>query len=310
VDPLIEKGLSLYNNGDYSNASLAFREAYKKNPAWRLHLNIGRCELLLKNYDLAMEEFSAYLKDGGDEITKERKAYAIEQVQFLTDKVASLTFTETQSFEILVDDVKRASTPMTEPLYVMPGSRRVVLEKDGQQVFEKSVIVQAEEAMPIERPKPEPVAPNVESKPAPASAPTEQLPVAASTQQQIAATPAESHRSPLKPIGITLLAVGSAVLIPGVITGAMYISDKNSLEKECPDANNCGDAGLRTLESIRTYATVANIMLSVGGVLTVTGIVLTVVGHKNSHGHKKDNKVGFAPFMNDHVAGVTVSGRF
>jgi hypothetical protein len=304
VDPLIEKGLSLYNNGDYSNASLAFSEAYKKNPAWRLHLNIGRCELLLKNYDLAMEEFSAYLKDGGDEITKERKDYAIEQVQFLSDKVGSLTFTETETFDILVDDVKRASTPMNEPLYVMPGSRRVVFEKDGKQVFEKIVIVQAEEVMPIERLKPKPTEPKPEPTNAAAETPTQDAPIVMkdNTTNDVA-----DKRSSLKPIGLTLLAVGGAALIPGIITGAMYISDKNNLEESCPDKSDCTDAELSIRDSANRLAIATSILLPVGGVLAVTGIVLTVVGHRKSHG---DNELGFAPLINDNVTGLTVSGRF
>ncbi len=119
--------------------------------------------------------------------------------------------------------------------------------------------------------------------------------------------PVQQKRSPLKPVGITLLVVGSAAIVPGIITGAMYVSDKSDLEKSCPDKDNCADVNRNLQERANGLATATSILLPVGSVIAATGIVLTIIGNRKSRG---DNKLGFTPLINDNVAGLTFSGSF
>lgn len=190
----------------------------------------------------------------------------------------------------------------------------MAFEKDGKEIFEKTVALQAEEIAPIERPRSEPTPkPTASEKmvtPEPRSA--EKVGAEASRPSEQPAASVQLRRSPLKPVGITLLVIGTATLIPGIITGAMYVSEKRTLEERCPDNDSCSDDYESAAQKADSFSTATNILIPVGGVLTAVGIVLTVVGRRLSLTDKRVGfaPLGFAPLLDDNMAGLTISGRF
>jgi tetratricopeptide (TPR) repeat protein len=68
-----KKGIDLFNAEKYEDAASAFRRAYELKPNWKLNYNIGQSEAAAKRLGLALQAFEAYLSQGGDDISTERR---------------------------------------------------------------------------------------------------------------------------------------------------------------------------------------------------------------------------------------------
>src|SRR5215207_11639432 len=69
-----ERGVQLYEAQNFEGALVEFSAAYKLTGNFKLLYNIGICQQQTRDYVSAAESFRKYLKDGGGEITPERKS--------------------------------------------------------------------------------------------------------------------------------------------------------------------------------------------------------------------------------------------
>jgi hypothetical protein len=322
---LYGKGIALFENERYAEAAKVFEEIKRISPSFRVYLNIGQCAFKQRQYDLTLEAFTEYLKRGGENIAEVRREYVEAVITEVTHEVGQLIFEEEESLEIWVDDKLRASTPREEPLFVMPGERSVTLKKDGEVVFEETYVAEAEETIIVKRPSSPPPPPPVEETsqadeevlPAPETTEAEEAPPAPEMTEPQEVPPAlraapettllQAKRSPLKPVGFALIGVGGAALVSGIVTGAKYVLENNSLEEKCSDKDSCSDEYEDLHQRTRRLAIATNVLLPLGGVLAATGIVLTVAGHKIEN---KNEQLSFTPYVGDGATGITVFGRF
>ncbi|MBN2530347.1 MAG: tetratricopeptide repeat protein [Deltaproteobacteria bacterium] len=91
-----EEGTLLFENGEYTKAAAAFREAYHLNPTWKMLYNIGQCEAAAGHYTLAMDAYEQYLVEGGDKIDaatqKETKAELLRLKSRESYRVGTVAF--------------------------------------------------------------------------------------------------------------------------------------------------------------------------------------------------------------------------
>jgi hypothetical protein len=92
-------------------------------------------------------------------------------------------------------------------------------------------------------------------------------------------TQADGERSGgwVRTAGYVSLGVGAASLLGFAVTGALALADENKLQDRCPN-ETCSEMYRSTVERYDTMRTLATVTLVAGGVLTVLGTTLLIVG--------------------------------
>jgi len=127
-----ERGVGFFRDGDYTAAMVEFKKAYDLDPRYPALFNLGQTSRELKDYAAALTTFQRYLKEGGDKIEPERKKRVEGWVEELQGKVGSVTLiVNAEGADVAVDDLSVGKTPLSEPLVMNAGRRRVSITKDG-----------------------------------------------------------------------------------------------------------------------------------------------------------------------------------
>ncbi len=127
-----ERGLAFFKDGDYEAAMVAFKKAYELDPNYRALYNLGQTSRELKDYAAALVSFERYLAEGGAEIDAERRKKVEGWVAELKDKIGRVTFkANVADAEVAVDDIFVGKTPLTKPVVVNAGRRKLVVTKAG-----------------------------------------------------------------------------------------------------------------------------------------------------------------------------------
>jgi hypothetical protein len=118
---------------------------------------------------------------------------------------------------------------------------------------------------------------------------------------------APSHHGPWVPMGITGLSLGGVGIVLGAVTGAMSISQTNTIQAQCtagvcPPTLSDGSKTNDALTRARLLATLSDIGFIAGGVLAAAGVVFVIVG--STHSSKPSAAFGVVP------GGVTLGGTF
>lgn len=127
-----KKGLELYQEGAFDAALIELQRAYDLAPSYKILYNIGLVDLQLNDYAGALRTFRKYLEEGGKKVDAKRRAEVEKEIEKLQGRVATLSIkTGVSGAEVLVDDQKVGETPLSEPLLVSAGKRKISLSKDG-----------------------------------------------------------------------------------------------------------------------------------------------------------------------------------
>jgi hypothetical protein len=118
---LFKQGLDQFDQQRYEEALVAFQQADKLNPSWKIAFNIGQCQAALKRYGLAIEAFERYLAEGGDEVPPERRTKVLDELSQFRKMVGGVMVTGQDDVVVVIDDVVRGSTPMNQPILVTAG---------------------------------------------------------------------------------------------------------------------------------------------------------------------------------------------
>ena len=138
-----ERGVQLYEAQNFEGALVEFTAAYKLTGNYKLLYNIGICQQQSREYVAAADTFRKYLKDGGTEITPERKAdvedrlsklsLSVSRVRIVTDAPAGTTVT--------VDGAPVGTIPLGEPVSVKIGTRVFSFTSNGKTVAKTIEII-------------------------------------------------------------------------------------------------------------------------------------------------------------------------
>jgi hypothetical protein len=145
-----EEALKLFDAGDFAAALVLFQKAYDLAPSYRILYNIGRASRHTKDYKRSLLAFELYLKDGADELPEERRAEVEGFVRELKGLVGTLEIrVNAEGAKVYVDDVAVGTSPLSTPVLVNAGPRRVKAVRQGTPPVVQNVDVVGGEAQSV-----------------------------------------------------------------------------------------------------------------------------------------------------------------
>jgi hypothetical protein len=126
------RALELYQEGNLDAARAEFHRAYDESPNYRVLYNLAQVQFELHDYPAALATFEKYLHDGGNRIAAERRAQVTADVEKLQSRVALVDIrANVAEAEVFVDDVPVGSLPLSAPVVVSAGRRKIALTRVG-----------------------------------------------------------------------------------------------------------------------------------------------------------------------------------
>lgn len=140
-----ERGLTLYDDGDYEAALVEFNRAYGLAPTYKILYNIAKIERGKNDYSSALVHFTRYLEEGGAEVAPERREEVQKEINVLKQRVGQVSITaNVDGATVFIDDQPVCgtrmvdagcvgTTPLRAPVIVNPGTRKITATKRGYQ---------------------------------------------------------------------------------------------------------------------------------------------------------------------------------
>jgi tetratricopeptide (TPR) repeat protein len=127
-----QRAVTLYSESDFTAALVEFKRAYALAPAntagtINVLFNIGQAQFQLQKYAEALATFEKYLSDGGTT----HSAEAESAIATLRDRVGRVDVTTNVPADIQVDDETAGKTPLSAPLTVSVGRRKITAIAEG-----------------------------------------------------------------------------------------------------------------------------------------------------------------------------------
>ena len=281
-----ERGKELYGADKFTEAAIAFQRAYELKPSFKILYNIGQVENENGNYVRALDAYTHYLEEGGDDVPTDRKAAVDKEIARLKSLVGSFRVEGAQDGAVLMVDGRRmGEAPFEEPVMVKLGEREVVVKLSGEELFHEFIRVAGGQELPI----------SIEAgsvkkdKPAPVYTPDQQV---------------DGGSKTLRVLGVVALAAGGAAIVGSAVTGRNARTLTKELKSDCPE-NLCPPDQEAEYDQAVRAATVSTVLAVVSGLAVTTGVVLLIVGRKS---REKNVEVGAAAGPNG--AGLLITGRF
>lgn len=128
-----QRGLELFDERDLDGAMVEFRHAYELARSYRILFNLGQVAAERHDYAAALEFFGRYLKEGAGQIPEERLRSVEEEMSKFRQRVGQIEVTvAAKDAEVLVDDESAGWAPLSAPVTVNIGRRRVTIRtKEG-----------------------------------------------------------------------------------------------------------------------------------------------------------------------------------
>ena len=209
-------GVKLYEEEDYRAALIEFSRAYELAPNWAVLYNVGQSHYQLRDYPNALRTLERYVREGGEQIAKDRRAEVDREIDELRGRVAHVALTSnTPGAELLVDDVSVGKTPLGEAVLIGAGRHKLAASKPGYVATTKVVNIAGGDNLTL--------ALDLAEEP-----------------HQAASQPPASPGSPNYVATVLFMGVGVAGVAVGTIFGAAAIGNKSSLSNACdPQTKLC-----------------------------------------------------------------------
>ncbi len=281
-----ERGKELYEADKYTEAAIAFQRAYELKPAFKILYNIGQVENENGDYPRALDAYTRYLEEGGNDVPADRKKTVDKEIARLKTLVGSFRVEGAQDGAVLMVDGRRmGEAPFDEPVMVKLGEHEVVVKISGEELFHEFVRVAGGQELPIRIE----TGPVMEETTAPVYVPDQQV---------------DGGSKTLRVLGVVALAAGGAAIVGTALTGVAAKSHTEDLELDCPD-NLCPPDQQDEYDEAKRAATMSTLLGVVSGLMITTGVVLLIVGRKS---REKNVEVGAAAGPDG--AGLLITGRF
>jgi hypothetical protein len=243
-----DRGVKLYEEQDWRAALVEFERAYAVSPHYRVLYDIAQCRYQLHDYVGALGAFQKYLTEGGGELPQARGEQARSAIDDLRGRVAHLRVTtDVEGAEVQVDDATVGTTPLSAPLLVNAGRRKVAASKAGRVGAVRVVDVAGEDSIDVAlRLAPSPTTDSVKPTVKPMRA-----------------------KSPAPAIVAFSCAVAGAGV--GALFGALALGSKQELDRACV-AKACPASSQSLIDQSQRNATISTIGASVGVAGLVAGI--------------------------------------
>jgi hypothetical protein len=149
-----QRGVDLYNDGDFRGALVEFKKAYATWPRANVLYDIGQTEYQLLDYASALKTMERYLSETG--ANAPHRSDVENSVEILRGRVGHVDLTTEAGCEVTVDDQTVATTPLDTPMLVSVGSRKLAVNCPGGRSVNKRIEVAAGDTLRVELHPPAP----------------------------------------------------------------------------------------------------------------------------------------------------------
>jgi hypothetical protein len=126
-----QRGVDLYNDGDFRGALVEFKKAYAVWPRANVLYDIGQTEFQLLDYAEALKTMERYLAETGPNAAHRSEVEAT--VETLRGRVGKVMLTtDASGCDVTIDEQPAGTTPLDGPLLVSIGTRRIALSCPGR----------------------------------------------------------------------------------------------------------------------------------------------------------------------------------
>jgi len=269
------RGLELYDEGDLDAALVELMRAYELSPSYKLLFNIAQIRRQKADYVGALDAFERYLAEGDRRIPGARREKVESEIQKLKARIAQITITGSAGAELSVDDVPRGTLPLSEPVRVNAGRRKLTLSQPGRAPINRYVDVAGAERIAVELVLPEALSAEPERAPSVLlPEPKRAAPTRAVTPERRPVKKAPPAKAP--PGGVPWLpwATTAALGAGALVTGALALDASRDLEQSRNTLGADPDALDRTSRKTKNLALAADILA--GAAVLAGGVSLYV----------------------------------
>lgn len=133
-----EAGRLAFQAGDYATASVKFSGAHERSHDARLLFNMAVCARKLNKWSRVLTYIERYKKEGGVLLSADDRKDADELIAAVRSFVSPLRLSiDPPGATVFVDDEEVGVSPITEPVLVDAGQRRIRVSKKGFQDFQR-----------------------------------------------------------------------------------------------------------------------------------------------------------------------------
>jgi PEGA domain/Tetratricopeptide repeat len=253
------RAATLYLEGDYAAALIEFKRAYDASPTWQVLFNIGQCYFELRDYANALTTLQRFASEGGDRIGKDDRATLDAELPDLANRVARVTVSSNlDGATVSVDDQVVGTTPLTNPLLVSIGMRRIAAAHEGRASVQQRLAVGAGDTAAV-RLDFAPV--DLPAVPSPASRAT------------LIERPKAPHGPNSAPAYVSFVVAAGGVAV-GSIFGSLAIGDKSNLDRVCMPSGACPASVESSIQALSRDSTVSTVGFGVGLAGLTAGVLL------------------------------------
>jgi len=243
-----ERGVKLYEEQDWRAALIEFERAYAISPHYRVLYDIAQCRYQLRDYVGALGAFQKYLTEGRSEAPEALREQAKSAIDDLRGRVARVRVTtDVDGAEVLVDDTSVGTTPLSSPLLMSAGRRKIAATKAGRVSAVRVIDVAGEDSVDVA---------------------LRLAPLPTNDSRTVAGKSTQGR--PLAPaiVAFSVAAVGAGV---GTVFGILAVENKRDLDRACI-AKVCPPSSQSRIDESQRNATLSTIGISVGAAGAVAGI--------------------------------------
>lgn len=266
-----QRGVQFYKESDFRAALIEFKRAYESAPNFRVLYNLGQTSLELQDYAAALTAFRKYLDDGGKEIPRDRRAQVEAELKKLEGRVARVMIkTNLDGADVLVDDVAVAKTPLSSPILVSAGRRKIAIARPGGGQQSRTVDVAGgdETSVDLEIAVQQPVT-------APPEGTKNSTPVIVTQPPPVAMT--GGGPSTATWIGIVTT---SALGVGAIVTGTLAVVSKSQFDEALDQSPGVSTKIVDAREKARTFALATDVLAgtAIAGAFVTVILALTTKG--------------------------------
>jgi hypothetical protein len=254
AEALFRAGREAAEKGDDAAACARFEESHRLEPAAGTVFNLALCYERRGQLASAWQRF----REAKDRLPSgdDRSALIAQRIAQLEPRLPKLTLRLAQpgaGVSVLRDGVEQRSASLGIAVPVDPGKHELVVRAKGHAARTVSVTIKEGESTEL----------------------TLELGPAEDERRAQAAASAQSGGSTQKTLGFVIGGVGVAGIATSMITGAMVLDRKSTVDRECA-GSVCSRAGADAASSGRTLSTVSTVAFAVGAVGVGVGLYLAL----------------------------------
>lgn len=267
-----QRGVELFKDNDYRAALIEFKRAYELAPNYKVLYNLGQTSLELQDYASALRAFEQYMKEGGKDVPPKRKTEVEAELAKLRTRVAKLTIeVNVEGAEVSVDDIVVGKTPLTEPLTVSAGRRKISVSKSGMTTATRTIDIAGGDVqkVPLELVEPQTTVVTTTTNPTTGNVETTTVTAPKPTIVEVPPQKTKNWTPVWIGVGVTGgLAIGTAVF------GVLALGQKSTFDTRVSTLGQSTKSIDDARSSTRTFALVTDV---VGGAAIVAGGVTLVL---------------------------------